>query len=56
MDGSMSSVCVRRLAGVRSSQLRLEATQGVHQAEKKATAAENSKCKLRRKLSRKRNI
>lgn len=44
LDGRVSPVCVCRPAGVRRSQLCLEATQGVHQAEEKAAAAEDSKC------------
>lgn len=45
LDGGVPSVCVCCPAGVRSSQLCLKATQGVHQAEEKAAAAKNSKCK-----------
>lgn len=44
LDGRVSPVCVRRPAGVRRSQLCLEAAQGIHQAEEKAAAAEDSKC------------
>lgn len=44
LDGRVSPVCVCRPAGVRRSQLCLQATQGVHQTEKKAAAAEDSKC------------
>lgn len=41
----MPPVCVCCPAGVRSGKLCLKATQGVHQAEEKAAAAKNSKCK-----------
>lgn len=47
LDGRVSPICVCRPAGVRRSQLCLEATQGVHQAKEKAAAAEDSKCWLR---------
>lgn len=45
LDGGVPSVCVCRPAGICSSEFCLKATQGVHQAEEKAAAAKNSKCK-----------
>lgn len=43
LDGCLSAVRVCCIVGVRSSQLRLKATQGVHQTAQEAAKAENSK-------------